>query len=320
MRTTNHTNRRTWWTWLLAVSAALLPTPEFSVAQDEKKKEPAAKVQPTPRADGLIPLNMNETVLLDKQGKRLLLKTHVTLREGALELFCCLKQTKEHESILSLDSKALNVHTGLLLLEAKPGTPVANDPEFRAPTGQRIDLFVNWKDEQGKSHREPAQNWVRHATRRFFIEKMDQLPAGVVLPKETELRYDRKLKELSWYGSMSNRQKAEFLALSNDATFRKAIESFFDRTQYRRMDAPWVFAGSGTYTDPCSGKKFYLAEEGDLICVSNFPSATLDVAVNSSAGNDFLLFEAWTERIPPRDTPVTLELIPVFDRAAEKRE
>ena len=40
----------------------------------------------------------------------------------------------------------------------------------------------------------------------------------------------------------------------------------------------------------------------------------IDVAVPSSSQGDDLLFEAYTERIPPRGTPVTLELIPIFDK------
>ena len=87
------------------------------------------------------------------------------------------------------------------------------------------------------------------------------------------------------------------------------------------MKADWVFAGSGFYTDEDTGKKFYLAEDGDLICVANFAGATVDVSVESSSQGEGLLFEAFTERIPPKGTPVTLELIPVVqDDAKEKSQ
>jgi hypothetical protein len=71
-----------------------------------------------------------------------------------------------------------------------------------------------------------------------------------------------------------------------------------------------VFAGSGFWTDPNTGQRHYQAESGDLICVSNFSSATLDLTIQSSANNDALSFEAFTERIPPKGTPVTLVLTP----------
>lgn len=297
-----------------------LPAAEQKPAKSAKPAATTGKeAAPSTTPDGLVPLNKEGTVLLDAAKKRLLLKTRVVLREGALEFLCCLKQTKEHEAILSLDAKAYVVHTGLLALGAKTGTPVAFDPEYRAPTGQRIDIFVDWTDEKGKTHREPAQKWVRHSIRRFFVEKLEQLPTGVEIPKGTELRYDRRLKELSWYGPMTAEQKQKFLALSADKAFRRAIESFYEKGTSRQMEAHWVFAGSGVYTDPDSGKKFYLAEDGDLICVANFPGATLDVDVASTEGNEGLLFEAYTERIPPKETLVTIELVPVFAETGKEK-
>jgi hypothetical protein len=282
-------------------------------AEDKPAKDETSKDRPAQTADAgdFVPLNKEGTVLLDKKGKRVLLKTQVALRQGSLEMLCCLKQTKEHESILSLDARAYVVHTGLLAIDAKPGTPVQYNPDFQAPTGQKIDIFVNWTDENGKAQRVRAQNWVRQSINRFRIVKMESLPEGVSLPKNSELRYDRKLKELSWYGQMSGKQKQDFLALTSDKEFREAIEKFYAQSQPREMKADWVFAGSGFFTDEDTGKKFYLAEDGDLICVANFGGAMIDVAMPSSAESSELNFEAFTERIPPKGTPVTVELIPV---------
>lgn len=298
------------------VSAAVVVAGLWGTAAETIRADdpPKADTVPAPGPDGLIPLNKNSTVLIDKPGKRVLLKTHVALREGTLEQFCCLKQTKEHESILSLDAKAYAVHAALLAIGAKSGTPVRFTPEYRAPTGQTIEIFVNWTDDKGKPQRAPAHSWVRNSIHRYWGYKLDPLPAGLKLPKDSELRYDRKLKELSWYGPMSKRQKDEFLALGQDAEYRKGIEYFFNQSQPREMQAKWVFAGSGFFKDENTGKEYYLAEDGDLICVANFPGATIDVAIQSSAQGDELMFEAWTERIPPRETPVTIELIPVFDK------
>jgi hypothetical protein len=75
---------------------------------------------------------------------------------------------------------------------------------------------------------------------------------------------------------------------------------------------PWVFAGSGFWKDEATGQEHYLGESGDLICVSNFSSATLDLPVESSQINEGLLFEANTPRIPPVGTPVRLRLQPQF--------
>jgi hypothetical protein len=294
----------------LVLICALLFAGRSTSATADEPGEAAAPQEST--KESLVPFNKTGTVLVDKVRKRVLLKTQVTLREGSLEQLCCLKQTKEHESILSLDAKAFVVHTALLAVGAKTGAPVRFDPEYKAPTGQKIEVYLSWADEQQKVHRVPAQQWIREMTHRFWSVKLDKLPEGVKLPKESELRYDNKLKELSWYGPMNASQRDGFLALSRDKAFRDAVNSFYEQSQSREMKADWVFAGSGFYTDEETGKKFYLAEDGDLLCVANFPGATIDVAVQSSSQGDGLLFEAYTERIPPKGTPVTIELIPIL--------
>ncbi|MFM8377961.1 MAG: YdjY domain-containing protein [Planctomycetia bacterium] len=87
------------------------------------------------------------------------------------------------------------------------------------------------------------------------------------------------------------------------------VRSWVRNTQTGRpLDADWVFAGSSFWTDPADGKEYYQADGGDLICVSNFPTATLDLPVESSQSNEALLFEAFEGRVPPRDTPVELIL------------
>ncbi len=77
------------------------------------------------------------------------------------------------------------------------------------------------------------------------------------------------------------------------------------------MEHPWVFAGSRFVSNPATGKVVYAADqEGSLICVSNFGDALLDLPIPSSAANEELLFEAFTEHIPAIGTPVTMLLVP----------
>jgi hypothetical protein len=82
------------------------------------------------------------------------------------------------------------------------------------------------------------------------------------------------------------------------------------------LDTDWVFAGSFLTPDPFDKTKppFYRANDGDVICVSNFDTAMLDVPFNSSKDNDDLSFEAHTERIPPEKTPVVVILEPVLPK------
>lgn len=75
-----------------------------------------------------------------------------------------------------------------------------------------------------------------------------------------------------------------------------------------QLAVEWVFAGSGFWRDPADGAEHYQADGGDMICVSNFPAAMLDLPIQSSESNEALLFEVFAGRVPPRGTSVELVL------------
>ncbi len=76
------------------------------------------------------------------------------------------------------------------------------------------------------------------------------------------------------------------------------------------MEKDWVFGGSQIYTDNVSGEKIYYADSGEMVCLSNFSTAMLDVQIESSDSADGLLFEANKEKIPPPNTKVYMIFIP----------
>ena len=240
---------------VIGMIAAWLPPAR---SDEPAADEPSATAQPTAgQADaavakrslskdppGMKRLMPDYDVWIDPKNKRVVVDGTVCLREGQLEMFACPKGTKEHESIVAVDTKAYAVHAGLLALGAQVGTPVEFQPKYKPATGTEIDVSVVWLDRNGVAHNDRAQDWVRN------------VKTG------------------------------------------------------KAMESPWVFAGSGFWFDEVTKTKHYLAETGDFICVSNFPSAMLDLPVESSQGNDDLLFDAFTERIPPLGTRVRLVLTP----------
>jgi hypothetical protein len=86
-----------------------------------------------------------------------------------------------------------------------------------------------------------------------------------------------------------------------------------NRKTGKELESDWVFAGSMLVENPLdkTAPKHYLANDGDVICVANFETAMLDVPILSSKDNDDHGYDAWTERIPPMGTKVTLILEPV---------
>ncbi len=195
-------------------------------------------------ADKLVRLDQVYPVWSDPKNKRVVMVGEVCKRNGPLEMFACLRRTKEHESIVVVDTKAQIVHAGLLAVGAKNGRPVQYHPEYVPASGEEIEVAVKWKDSEGKVQSATAQDWIRHS--------------------ETK----------------------------------------------KAMDHPFVFAGSGFRKDEYEDRMVYLADGGDFICVSNFGTAMLDLPVRSSSVNVDLQFEAFTERIPPEGTPVTVILTP----------
>jgi hypothetical protein len=82
----------------------------------------------------------------------------------------------------------------------------------------------------------------------------------------------------------------------------------------KNLEYDWVFAGSRFFPHPEPGHPpQYAANSGDVICVSNFDTAMLDLPVLAPSDNDNLMFEAHAERIPEVNTPVTVILEPVLD-------
>jgi hypothetical protein len=230
------------WQTMLGLACLLTMAP-WAFAQ------PEAQADVIPRAQSKDPPGMKRLapdfdLWIDTDNKRVAVDGTVCLREGALEMFACPRRTKEHESIVAVDSKAFQVHAALLAVGARSGSPAKFRPEYVPASGTEIDIDIVWTDSTGAVHRDKAQNWVKNAK------------TG------------------------------------------------------KPLEYSWVFAGSSFGRNEFTKQEVYAADSGDFICVSNFPTAMLDLPVESSESNADLLFVAFTENIPPVGTRVRLVLTP----------
>ena len=194
-------------------------------------------------------VRVGPNVYLEVQGarRRVLISAEVCLREGALELFLCRKNTKEHEAVVHAEADARDIHQALLLAEAEPGSPVKFDPKYTPAKGQPIRVSVEY-EEKGKVRHVNARSWVKNA---------------------------KTGKEL---------------------------------------ETDWVFAGSHlveNLLDKNKPKVYMAQDSGDVICVSNFETAMLDVPILSSKDDADRAFEAFTARIPEVGTKVSVILEPL---------
>lgn len=95
---------------------------------------------------------------------------------------------------------------------------------------------------------------------------------------------------------------------AGDVQQQPAQQWIRDTRTGKPMQEDWVFAGSVFWTDPSDGKEYYQADGGDLVCLSNFPTAMLDLTIESSQSNDALLFDAFEGSVPPKGTDVEMIL------------
>jgi len=104
--------------------------------------------------------------------------------------------------------------------------------------------------------------------------------------------------DVVWKGKDGKREQA------------RAQEWIRDKSTGKSPEVNWVFGGSAFAVDETTGKRIYLADDGDFIAVSNLPTALLDLPIRSATAIEARTFEPFLERMPPQGTAVTLVIKP----------
>lgn len=93
----------------------------------------------------------------------------------------------------------------------------------------------------------------------------------------------------------------------DDQVVTRPAQDFVRNTKTgQTMSEDWVFGGSQEFHDKESGHTFYYGDSGEMVCLSNFSTATMDVPLQSSDANEGLLFEANPNNVPQVGTKVYL--------------
>ena len=80
-----------------------------------------------------------------------------------LEFFCCETGTNEYESLLRSSAMPSNVHTALLAIGLKPGSPVTYSEAMKKlipPSGPPLRISLEY-EKDGKTIHSLAQHWLR---------------------------------------------------------------------------------------------------------------------------------------------------------------
>lgn len=146
--------------WLVAHPFLFAETPVETPANEttDTPAETATEEEPKSLREALdrlqlpgIKINIDEwTVDVDAT---------VTLHDGLLELIACIKDSKEHESVIAVNAKPSHIHTALLLIGATPGNPAmrkivgeGEDTRFidLPPRGGLVDVYLVIDTPEGK--------------------------------------------------------------------------------------------------------------------------------------------------------------------------
>jgi len=93
----------------------------------------------------------------------------VALTDGLLELIACTEGTKEHEAIVRINAAPIHVHTALLLIGARNGTPAMRKPineektrwMHLPPSGQPIKVSLVIETAEGEKIERPINDFIR---------------------------------------------------------------------------------------------------------------------------------------------------------------
>jgi hypothetical protein len=96
----------------------------------------------------------------------------ICLDAGALELVACTKDSKEHESVITVGARPIHIHTALLLLGAQSGNPpmrqAIREEENRwvdhPPKGDLIEVLLEIKDPAGKLTERPISDFITRSS------------------------------------------------------------------------------------------------------------------------------------------------------------
>lgn len=195
----------------------------------------------------------------------------VCLTEGLLEVIATTEGNREHEAVIMIKASPVHLHTALLLIGARNGTPAMrkpiNEEQTRwmhyPPSGDPIKVSLVIKDKEDKPIERPISDFIRKT------EGDPYIPDFGGTPGESE---DEKEKE--------------------------------------KFPDVFAFTGSHLITNE-DGSKQYLADiSGNVITISTFGDETLGLAEFTSRENGELVWEIDSTHLPPLDSEVILRLRP----------
>lgn len=151
---------------MLHMRALVMLTLAITAAPAPAQQPEAEAPLPPPPLDSLEDALPGLSV--DFKARQLELDATVVLQEGDwLELLACSPDSREHESIFTVEARPSHIHLALLLLNYQPGSPMRWEQTedgytTHPPRGDLVSIFIAYENEAGDEVEVPANAWVRH--------------------------------------------------------------------------------------------------------------------------------------------------------------
>ena len=126
---------------LLLLVPLCVSGPDVTRAEDAPGGK-SALTAPKPKENpdkGLTRLSSRDQCWVDFKHQLVIVNGKICQRRGLLEMFACPLDTKDHESIVCVYSRAFVIHTALLAVGAVPGAPVKYVPEYESAHGTEVE-------------------------------------------------------------------------------------------------------------------------------------------------------------------------------------
>lgn len=157
--------------------AALLTLIVALFSNVDVRADPASVEKPAQEKSAAKPARKNFTLpglVVDFQNRCVDIEATICLDEGMLELIACTKETKEHESIVTITARPMHVHTALLLLGANNGNPAMRKAVGEGgarwvdipPRGDSVDVYLVFRNNEGKVVENPISDFVTRSGER----------------------------------------------------------------------------------------------------------------------------------------------------------
>jgi hypothetical protein len=246
----------------IALSCCILGAMAAPLSAQETKAEGAKP------SDNIIKLPGIE---IDAENSLVDVDAQVALTDGLLELIACTEGTKEHEAIVRINALPMHVHTALLLVGARNGTPAMrkpiNEEQTRwmhvRPSGDPIGVSLVYKDDQGDEVERPINDFIRRT------EGDPYMPD---------------------YGNETDASKED--------------------GEQEKFPNVFIFTGSHLIDDKDGNKQYLADNSGHVITISTFGDEMLGLPDIQSRENGELVWEVDATHLPPLDTEVKLRLRP----------